>query len=56
MGVEEEVVDIRKKLENILGDSDDGNQALDLLKVLGRLKINLDILTVTRIGMTVNNL
>jgi hypothetical protein len=31
-------------------------QAQDLLKALGNLKINLNILTTTRIGMTVNAL
>lgn len=39
--------------------SDDGSgqeQALDLLKELQNLKINLDVLTKTRIGMTVNAL
>nr|ADD24357.1 Transcription elongation factor S-II [Lepeophtheirus salmonis] len=56
MGVEEEVTDIRNQLEKIVSGSRDGSQALDLLKVLGRLKINLTILTSTRVGMTVNNL
>ena len=62
--VEEEVMRIRKKLERITkGDSDgddsesvDPSQALDLLKALGQLKVNLTILTTTRIGMTVNAL
>merc|ERR550519_1475957 len=35
---------------------DDQTQALDLLKALGKLPINLQVLTNTRIGMTVNAL
>ena len=49
--VEEEVLRIRKELEK-----SDVENALDLLKALSELKINLDILTTTRIGMTVNAL
>lgn len=56
MGVEEEVIDIRNQLDKISkGDKECGN-ALDLLNQLGDLKVNLSILTHTRIGMTVNNL
>ena len=59
--VEEEVIRIRKQLEKMIEDQEDGSeadqsQALDLLGVLGRLKVNLNILTVTRIGMAVNTL
>jgi len=53
---EDEVISIRKKLEKITGGNTDNAQALDLLKGLGELDINLNILTSTRIGMTVNAL
>jgi len=56
MSCEEEVVSIRMKLEKMTGDGADQSQALDLLKALGELKINLTVLTNTRIGMTVNAL
>jgi len=57
MSCEEEVVSIRKKLEKMAaGDEADQIQGLDLLKALGKLAINLQILTNTRIGMTVNAL
>eukprot|EP00088_Acartia_fossae_P007932 TRINITY_DN13733_c0_g1_i1.p1 TRINITY_DN13733_c0_g1~~TRINITY_DN13733_c0_g1_i1.p1 ORF type:complete len:295 (-),score=124.18 TRINITY_DN13733_c0_g1_i1:861-1709(-) len=55
MSCEEEVISIRKQLEKITS-SQDTTQALDLLKALGKLDINLNILTNTRIGMTVNAL
>jgi len=44
------------KLEKMVGEGADQTQGLDLLKALGTLKINLQILTSTRIGMTVNAL
>merc|ERR1711953_105298 len=53
---------IRRKLENITdqlkeaGNQGDSGQALDLLKSLNDTKMNLQILTKTRIGMTVNAL
>jgi len=47
---------IRKSLEKMTGEDSDQTQALDLLNTLGGLKINLSILTNTRIGMTVNAL
>jgi len=56
MSCEDEVLSIRKKLEKMTGEGADQTQALDLLNTLGKLKINLPILTNTRIGMTVNNL
>jgi len=56
MSCEDEVLSIRKKLEKMTGEGADQTQALDLLNNLGKLKINLQILTSTRIGMTVNNL
>jgi len=55
VGCEEEVISIRKQLEK-MQDNTDHTQALDLLKNLGNLDINLNILTSTRIGMTVNAL
>jgi len=56
MSCEDEVLSIRKKLEKMTGDNADQSQALDLLNCLGKLDINLQILTSTRIGMTVNAL
>jgi len=56
MSCEDEVLSIRKKLEKMTGDDSDQSQALDLLNCLGKLDINLQILTSTRIGMTVNAL
>ncbi|KAH8283535.1 hypothetical protein KR018_005036 [Drosophila ironensis] len=58
MSVEEEVFRIQKKMSKISTSSDGTgqDQALDLLKTLQTLNINLDILTKTRIGMTVNEL
>jgi transcription elongation factor S-II len=55
MSCEEEVLAIRKQLEKMT-ETKDTAQALDLLKALGKLDINLNILTSTRIGMTVNAL
>lgn len=56
--VEDEVMRIRKQFEKMTSEPDtaDQSQALDLLKTLSRLKINLNVLTTTRIGMTVNAL
>jgi transcription elongation factor S-II len=55
--VEEDVMRIRKQFEKMTSDADaDQSQALDLLKTLSGLKVNLNILTTTRIGMTVNAL
>ncbi|XP_050309525.1 transcription elongation factor S-II [Anthonomus grandis grandis] len=57
MSVEEEVMRIQKKLSKMTSEDGSGQeQALDLLKELQNLKINLDVLTKTRIGMTVNAL
>lgn len=57
MSVEEEVLKIQKKLSKMTSPDGTGQeQALDLLKSLQTLNINLDILTKTRIGMTVNEL
>ncbi|XP_052865537.1 transcription elongation factor S-II isoform X2 [Anopheles cruzii] len=58
MNVEEEVFRIQKKLGKMtsLSDGSGQEQALDLLRELQRLSIDLDILTKTRIGMTVNEL
>ena len=54
MSCEDEVLSIRRKLEKMTGEGTDQSQALDLLKSLGNMKIN--VLTSTRIGRTVNNL
>ncbi|KAM8715569.1 hypothetical protein ACLKA7_002594 [Drosophila subpalustris] len=58
MSVEDEVFRIQKKIGKISSSSDGAGQeqALDLLKALQTLNINLEILTKTRIGMTVNEL
>jgi len=56
MSCEEQVLAIRKQLEKITTDGASDVQAMDLLKQLGELNITLDILTSTRIGMTVNAL
>lgn len=57
MSVETEVMDIQKKLAKMSSPDGTGQeQALDLLKVLQNLNIDLNILTKTRIGMTVNEL
>jgi len=48
---------IQKKMNKMSsGDGSGQEQALDLLKTLQTLAINLDVLTKTRIGMTVNAL
>ncbi|CAH1183327.1 unnamed protein product [Phaedon cochleariae] len=57
MSVEEEVLRIQKKLNKMTSEDGTGQeQALDLLKELQTLNINLEVLTNTRIGMTVNAL
>ncbi|XP_053957577.1 transcription elongation factor S-II-like [Anastrepha obliqua] len=57
MSVEEEVFKIQRKMQKITSNDGTGqDQALDLLKSLQTLNINLEILTKTRIGMTVNEL
>ncbi|KAF5297665.1 hypothetical protein FQA39_LY11996 [Lamprigera yunnana] len=57
MSAEEEVMRIQKKLTKMTAcDGSGQEQALDLLKELQTLDINLDVLTKTRIGMTVNAL
>jgi len=55
-GCEDQVTSIRKQLEKITSDGADNAQTLDLLKRLGELDITLNILTSTRIGLTVNAL
>lgn len=59
--VEDEVMRVRKQLEKIVeetknGGSSSSGRAMDLLKTLGRTEMSLQILTKTRIGMTVNSL
>ncbi|KAJ8920905.1 hypothetical protein NQ315_015698 [Exocentrus adspersus] len=57
MSVEEDVLRIQKKLNKMTSEDGSGQeQALDLLKELQTLNINLEVLTETRIGMTVNAL
>ncbi|XP_075214699.1 RNA polymerase II elongation factor isoform X2 [Lycorma delicatula] len=57
MNIEEEVMKIQKKLNKMTSSDGTGQeQALDLLKALQNLPVNLEILTKTRIGMTVNAL
>ena len=52
---QEEVLTIRRKLEKMT-ENGDQDQAMDLLSRLGDIEMNLNILTTTRIGMTVNAL
>lgn len=54
--MEEDVMEISSQLEKITAKEKDPGQALDLLKNLSKLKVNLAILSSTRIGMTVNAL
>lgn len=56
MSTEEEVMRIQKKLTKMSSGDGGQDQALDLLKELQNLPITLEILTKTRIGMTVNEL
>ncbi|KAK7476059.1 hypothetical protein BaRGS_00032686 [Batillaria attramentaria] len=57
MGCEDDVLRIGKKLEKLIAsNTSDHVTALDLLKALQDLKMTLDVLQKTRIGMTVNNL
>ncbi|XP_011303391.1 transcription elongation factor S-II [Fopius arisanus] len=57
MTAEEEVMRIQKKLTKMSnGDGTGQEQALELLKILQKLPVDLDLLTKTRIGMTVNAL
>ncbi|XP_014249670.1 transcription elongation factor S-II [Cimex lectularius] len=56
MSVEDDVMRIQKKLTKMTSGDGGQEQALELLKTLQSLPVNLDILTKTRIGMTVNAL
>ncbi|XP_076439867.1 transcription elongation factor S-II-like [Babylonia areolata] len=57
MGCEDDVLRIAKKLDKLISsNTSDHAQALDLLKALQDLKMSLEVLQKTRIGMTVNNL
>ncbi|KOB73451.1 Transcription elongation factor S-II [Operophtera brumata] len=57
MSVEEDVMKIQKKLTKMTSDDGTGQEeALELLKALQTMAINLEVLTKTRIGMTVNAL
>ncbi|KAL6735928.1 transcription elongation factor S-II [Ancylostoma duodenale] len=53
---EDEVLSIGRKLDKIIDGSKSGENAADLLEVLSKLPITIDILTKTRIGMTINDL
>lgn len=56
MPVEEDVLKIRSKLEKMISSNTaDQSSALDILKSLQDLPMNLEVLQKTRIGMTVNN-
>ena len=56
MGCLEDVASIRKKLDKIVANgSSDHSQALDMLETLKKLPLTLDILTKTRIGVSVNS-
>jgi transcription elongation factor S-II len=56
MSCKEEVIKIGKKLEKMVSsNTQDNAAALDMMKTLKRLRMNLDVLQKTHIGMTVNN-
>lgn len=55
MSVEKDIIKIQHKLQSMSDENADQSQALDLLKALKDLPITLDILTKTRVGMTVNS-
>lgn len=56
MSCHDEVLKIGKKLEKMISSkSTDDSLGLDLLKALQKLPMTLDVLTKTRVGMTVNN-
>ncbi|KAI1284977.1 Transcription elongation factor A protein 1 [Halotydeus destructor] len=54
--VTKEVVKIQKKLEKIVSKTEGHGQAKDLLNTLRDIPVTLDVLTKTRIGLTVNSL
>ncbi|KAL8566780.1 hypothetical protein ACOMHN_005731 [Nucella lapillus] len=57
MGCEDDVLRIAKKLDKLIASNTaDHATALDLLKALQDLKMSLEVLQKTRIGMTVNSL
>ncbi|KAK6040308.1 putative transcription elongation factor S-II [Cooperia oncophora] len=53
---EDEVLAIGRKLDKIIDGTKPGDNAADLLEVLSKLPITIDVLTKTRIGMTINDL
>jgi len=55
MSVERDIVKIQNKLQSMSEVNADQSQALDLLKALRDQPITLEILTKTRVGMTVNS-
>lgn len=56
MSTLDEVMRIQKKLQKIIDGDESSQGAFEMLKCLQDLPVNLEILTKTRIGMTVNNL
>lgn len=56
MGASAKVSSIQKELEKMADSGADQAEALDLLKTLRDIPMDLDILSSTRIGMTVNQL
>jgi len=53
---EEDVLKIAKKLEKMIEGKKSMDSVVDLLEGLSRLPVNVEILTKTRIGMTINDL
>lgn len=53
---EDEVLAIARKLDKIVDGSKSGESAAELLDVLSKLPITIEVLTKTRIGMTINDL
>ncbi|CAG0918420.1 unnamed protein product [Notodromas monacha] len=56
MDIEDEVLRIKKKLEKAMKGGKNSDSTLDMLKKLQEMPITLEVLTKTRIGMTVNAL
>ncbi|CAG7724825.1 unnamed protein product [Allacma fusca] len=56
MSAQVKVADIQQKLEKMTSEGADQSKGLEYLKTLRDLPMNLEILTTTRVGMTVNKL
>ncbi|TKR93785.1 hypothetical protein L596_008180 [Steinernema carpocapsae] len=54
--LENEVLDISKKLQQIMDGKKDNGNVIDMLEALGKLPVTIEILTSTRVGMTINDL